>query len=267
MQGTYWTDDELLTELKFLLGASRDLRDQTEQKSPGFLGVMRATYYRAFKTVEAITILAVSKELSGSMFILMRSLLEDVVSIEYILSRDSDFESRIFITYLDIQTYQDLEFLLEYDPDIKQKFSDEDIQKIREDFEKAKPIFTSKQRKRDVLHRSWNNKMVGGMLRELKDNPPPGLHKDSLPLMARIYLEGNRKAHFNPSDLVAYLSDHQRIVETGMHYSECLLNTVSLYSRLTFRYTVALEIDSGVTTYDDLTERAIKNMRAIGAVD
>lgn len=193
------------------------------------------------------------------MFILVRSLLEDVVSIEYMLAGDAEEHSRRFAEYLHIQKYDDLKFTKEYDP--QAKMMQDVLQEIEKAYETYKPHFLDK---RKYVFKSWNNKLVGKMLSELKANPAPGLDPEVIPWLAKLYLDGNRKAHFNPTDILPYLQDYQRRKDSIIHLNEGLGATVGLFCRLTFRYTVALQIITGDTQYDDLTMLAIKGLKKTG---
>lgn len=256
------TDSQLLSEIDKLLTVTLPLKNQENRPSP-FLIIMTATFRRAYHTVQAIRLLGQHEHLSGSMFILVRSLLEDVISIEYILSHDAEDDSRKFYDYLNIQKFDDLSFIVEHDVEARLSLAKQ-IKQAKENYENYKPHFLDK---RGGVFRSWNNKLVGQMIADLKKERADGFDKKLLPWYSKLYLDGNRKAHFNPSDLLPYLNESSRKIDSRNHIHEGLVMALVLFARLTYRYTVAYQIITDDTQFDDITLAAINYLKTLEKVE
>jgi len=242
---------DLLERIKTTLDLCKPLKEQENRPSAFFI-VMTGAYRRSFYTVRSIWELGHHEELGGSVFVLVRNLLEDVVSIETILAGDADHESARFFEFIRIQKYDDLRFMVSYSKEDASML--EEMKTVAKDYEAYKVHYTDK---RGRVYKSWNNKLVGQMIRELKANCAPGFNAEILPLLAKIYLDGNRKSHFNPSDILPYLYEDAQKVDSKNHIDEGLITTIALFARLTYRYAVAYMTVTNDYQYDDLIRRAI----------
>jgi hypothetical protein len=233
-----------------LLSLSKPLKNQ-EVRPTSILILLVAAYRRSHDTLLAISKLSDDKSLSSSMFILVRTLLEDVVNVEYMLAGDKDEEAGKFAAFINIQKYDDVSFLKEVDG------LDADLEvyvkQVETEYEKYKPYFLDR---RGRVFKSWNNKLAGQMIRELKTAKQAFISQEVLKWYARVYLDGNRKAHFNPSDILPYLYTESLNRQNDDHLREGLESALHLFSTLTIRYVDELEMTTGISSYRKLATRA-----------
>ena len=243
---------QLLKDIDELLDQTVALRDQDKRPTP-MLILMVAAYRRSYDTMKAIRALSESMQLISGMGILVRSLLEDVINIEYMLAGDKDAEASKFNAFIYIQQYDELRYLRELDA------MDEELEaraaEIEKQYENYKPHFLDKKGR---VFKSWNNKLVGQMIRELKTNPKAYVGENVLNSYAKWYQNGNQKAHFNPVDVLPHLylasSEAQHIADQY----EWIGRALHLFAVLTGRYADELAISAGISDFYDIGKHAKK---------
>jgi len=235
-----------------LLDATHPLVIQVPMGQSVFLRVLETTYRRAYHTLAAINLLSQDNILGGPASILTRTLLEDSISIEYMLANDKEEKAQRFRDFYYIQAKQDNKFIksqgLDNDPQIK-----ESIDTIESEFKRVKPSFINKNG--DLL-RSWDGKDVDRLLNEIDKIKPPRISSRDIKTIARSYLIFNRRTHFNPIDMTTYFN--QKAIELSYKTSmmESLPVAIGTYVRLTTRYIDEISYNAGKNMYQDIAKRA-----------
>lgn len=235
-----------------LLDVTHPLVSQVPIGESVFLRVLETTYRRAYHTLAAISLLSQDDMLGGPASILTRSLLEDSISIEYMLAKDKEEKAQRFRDFYYVQAKEDNRFItsqgLDGDPQIKESFDT-----IEKEFERVKQSFMNKKKE---LLRSWDGKDVDRLLSELKNAKPTTISAKNIKTISRSYLIFNRKTHFNPIDLTVYFD--QKAIEISYKTSmmESLPVAVGTYVRLTTRYIDEISHNTGKDTYHDIGQRA-----------
>ncbi len=235
-----------------LLAITHPLVEQIPVGKSTFLRVLETTHRRAYHTLAAIHRLAADNILSSPAWILSRSLIEDSVSIEYMLATDKEEKAKRFKNFYYVQAREDNKFMKRQGisdlPQVKESVAeiDSEYKKIKQDY-----IREDKQ-----VMRSWDNIDVDGMLRAIKKIKPDKFPTDQVGGIARSYLIGNRKTHFNPIDLTIYFDE--KAIKSDYEYSMMgsLTIAIAMYVRLTARYVDEISLNAGKNLYTDIGLRA-----------
>jgi len=234
-----------------LLAITHPIVIQVPIGKSAFLRVMETSYRRAYHTLAAIHRLSDDNILGSSASILTRSMLEDSVSIEYMLATDKEVKAQRFKDFYFVQAKEDNEYIKEQGltdhPDIK-----ESVAEIDKEYERVKADFKLSDGR---YMRSWDGKDVDGMLRDIKKIKPKLFSKEQIKTISRAYLMGNRKAHFNPIDLMIYFDEDAIKASYEQSMVEALLVALGMYIRLTTRYIDEISANAGKNTYHVIAKR------------
>jgi len=248
------------------LDDTHDLAQQRPVGSTKFLRVIEGTYRRAFSTLDAIANLAKPPDygLGNPSMILARSLVEDGVEIEYMVHTDQKAQAVKFQNFAYVQGHDDNKFLkasgLDGQPIIKASIED-----IEKEYKKVKADYVNQDTK--LLSRNWAGKDVDGLLRELAKINPPTFGVTDNKGLARSYVAGNRKTHFNPIDIALYLD--QDLLARSYSESEvsALSVALSVYIRLTTRYIDTISHAAGENMYHDVAARVIATLEEMNKLE
>jgi len=254
---------------KMVLGTLTDTHDLAKQRPVGstkFLRVIEGTYRRAFSTLDAIAVLAKPPDygLGNPSMILARSLVEDGVGIEYMINTDQEAQAIKFQEFTYYQGHEDNKFLkasgLASQPIIKVSIAD-----IEKEYKKVKDNYINQDTK--LLFRNWVGKDVEGLLRELAKINSPTFGATDIKGLARSYVSGNRKTHFNPIDIVLYLD--QNLLARSYAESEvsALSVALSVYIRLTTRYIDTISHAAGKNTYHNIAAKVIATLKEMDKLE
>jgi hypothetical protein len=249
-----------------LLEITHPLVEQYPNGKTHFLKIFVGVYRRANHNFQAIRCLAEKNHLASPSYILTRSLIEDVIAIEYMLITDREAKAKKFQDYEWIQSLDDATYFQEHhieedDPDIKLA-----IEKIRSNADSVKQPFIY-NKKTGELNKSWDGLQVDGMLEKIiKDNPKDFAERDRK-LITRAYLIGNRKTHFNPIDIRTYLSQDSVNMDYVQSMQESLIIAFACYVRLTTRYIDAISHDAGKNLYDDIAHKAVELLKSMDSAN
>jgi hypothetical protein len=251
-----------------VLGEVHNLAMQRPVGSSNFLRVLEATYRRAYNTLDAVNYLAGAPGfgLSNPAYILTRSLIEDGVSIEYMIAKDKELLAKRFQNFAYIQGHEDNKFLqkngLDSQPIVQASIAD-----IETLYKQHKSDYT---RPDGSVYRNWAGIDIDGMLRELTKLRPNQFGAADNKSFARSYLAGNRKTHFNPVDLAGYLD--QRLLDSS--YAESMVSALaiglSVFIRLTTRYIDEISENAGKNMHRDIAKQvitALKGMNKLAVYD
>ncbi len=248
-----------------VLSDTHDLAMQRPVGKTKFLRVLESTYRRAYGTLDAVCYLSGVPDfgLGNPSMILTRSIVEDVVSIEYMLATDKEKMADKFQNFAYMQGHEDNKFLADIS-EAKQPIIQASIQDIEENYKKVKKNYI---RADGQKQRNWAGLDVEGMLREIDKIKPENFGKADFSSMSRSYVTGNRKTHFNPIDLVIYLD--QRLLKAS--YAESAVSALAVglssYIRLTTRYIDEISHCAGKNLYRDEAAKVIKALKEMDEMD
>lgn len=249
-----------------LLEITHPLAQQYPDSKTHFLKIFVGVYRRANHNLQAIRCLAEENHLASSSYILTRSLIEDVISIEYMLITDKEVKAKKFQDYEWIQSLDDATYFKKHhidkaDPDIKLA-----IEKVRSKADAVRRQFIYNQ-KTGELNKSWDGLQVDGMLEKITKEDPKDFVERDRKLIARAYIIGNRKTHFNPIDIKTYLSQEFVRLDYLQSMRESLIMAIACYVRLTTRYRDAISHDADENLYDDIAHKAVELLKSLDSAN
>ncbi|MDZ7785763.1 MAG: DUF5677 domain-containing protein [Candidatus Saccharibacteria bacterium] len=226
-----------------------------EGKRTELLAVMEGTLRKNIMRIQAINLLCGEEKMANSAFELTRNMIEDVISVEYVLaSKDPELSAHKFYEFRWVQLKEDLD----YYRDVGVEVNVDDFPDTETNIEKeyARVIsgykdFTDKEGK---PVRSWARKDVEMMLGSLKKKGV--LPEGQIRTVLRTYVDGSRKTHFNPVELLAHMEqdvwDH---TSQGSQKLALLVSSSSLV-RLSTRYIDLISKINGKNTHHDIAAKA-----------
>ena len=219
-----------------------------------FLRVIEATYRRDTFTLLAVSYLSRNVSLADSAMDLVRKMIEDTVSIEYMIANGKDDMAKRFKRFLWMQLHQDTEFLKTTGADFKLLGVEEKLSEIEEKYKEVRPDFIHKPSGEDL--RSWIGKDVETMLEELKQKKALSDHDISRTVIG--YVKGCWKNHFNPYDINAYLTND--LLEASSHdaMNQSLVFGATCLYRLTTRYIDHIRHVAQKNEFEDVAQKIKK---------
>lgn len=239
-----------------LLDATHSLAEThpAPNKGDDFLRVLEATYRRDTFTLLAIAYLSRNISLADSAMDLVRKMIEDTVSIEYMIANGKNDMAKRFKRFLWMQLHQDTEFLKVTGADFKLLGVDEKLSEIEEKYKEVRPDFIHKPSGEDL--RSWIGKDVETMLEELKAANAFSEHDISRTVIG--YVKSSWKNHFNPYDVNAYLTND--LLEASSHdaMNQSLVFGATCLYRLTTRYIDHIRHITQENQFEDVAQKIKK---------
>lgn len=231
---------EELTKVTIPLAETHPLPDNGSQ----FLRVLEGTYRRNNIRMQSIRLLCQHPITANNALELVRNMTEDVICIEYMLANDKNALADKFFKYEAVQLHDDLE----YNRNLGIPINDEQFPDAEERIEEKYAELPNRLKSR----KNWAAKSVEEMLEELKST----LDQREIDHLARLYLDGCRKTHFNPYDIDCWL--YQELVDHGSEQAmlKVLIFTVAAYVRLTTRYVDEISHLAGANTHHDIANAA-----------
>lgn len=197
-----------------------------------FLRVSEATYRRNTFTLLAIEELSRKPYFADSAMALMRKMLEDLISIEYMIANDKQAMAKRFQRFMAVQLHQNTEFLKDTGANFAAAGIAEKPEEIEKEYQKVREEFIHPATKQDL--RSWIGKDIETLLRELKNSG--SMSEFDVSRTAIAYVRACWKNHFNPYDIAAYLKSDLLEASSQEAMNHALLFSVTCYYRLTTRY-------------------------------
>lgn len=250
------TTEELQNIVNDLLDATHPLAEShplpTHQST--FLRILEFTFRRNYFRLLAIHKLCMNKELADSALDITRSMLEDVISIEYMIAKGKKEMAEVFKDFLWVQMHQNLEFfkILGRDPkEIGMEVNEEEIEK---NYQRVRPNFIHKPTGKDL--RSWAGKEIEKMLEELQQLGSLGEFDISRTGMGYVF--GNWKNHFNPYDVTGYMQQDIRNEGITLALGQSLVFSATCLYRLTTRYIDEIRYGANENLHEDVATKIKK---------
>lgn len=170
------------------------------QRPTQYQKVLEGVARRAYITLYSINCLADDNFNGDAILDLSRSLLEDMISIEFMKLKGKEEMAKKFMDYMAVEHKMDLDFLVRNNS----KPEDKVVKSVEEDFKKVERDFTFRP---GQLARSWAKCQLEDMVNELlKAGVFKDLDKD---MILQAYIMGNRKNHLSPIDVLSFM--HQTL--------------------------------------------------------
>lgn len=186
-----------------------------------FSRLVWATYQRNLRRHKVIhNLIDTDHEYAESAMALMRAMLEDTISLEYMTLNevgdetkpDLDYLSDRFFDFQWVQLKDDLDFYRAVDIDIDKIGRTETAEKIDAEYARVTEKHKSSKQfgfrgfklKGENAH-SWLIERIDVMLRKIKDER--GDDSGRIDMLSRAYIEGSRGIHFNPQAILTLLDD------------------------------------------------------------
>lgn len=235
-------------------------------KRTELLSVMEGTLRKNVMRIQAINLLCDEEKLANSAFELTRNMIEDVIGIEYMLaSKNPELSAHKFYEFRWVQLKEDLD----YYHDVGIEVSSEDFPDTDANIEKeyARVIkeykdFTDKDGK---PVRTWARRDVEMMLSSLKKKGV--LPEGQIRTVVRTYVDGSRKTHFNPVELLAHMEQGVWDYTSQGSQKLALLVSSSSLVRLSTRYIDLISQINGKNTYHDIAGKANAFMDELHATE
>lgn len=243
------TYKEICTELLECTHPLAELHPNPENGT-AFLRVMESTFRKDYLTLLSISYIAEHIELADSALDLVRKMIEDVISVEYMILNNKEEMAIKFQKFLWVQFHQNLEFIKSLGLDAGVLNLDQQLEEVDTEYQKVKEEFTHKPTGTDL--RSWAGKDIETMLRELKN--AGALQEMDIQRTAIAYTYGCWRNHFNPYDNLSYLTNDVRTeAEENSLRQALVLGSACLY-RLATRYIDEQREIDGENVHDKLAK-------------
>lgn len=191
-------------------------------------GICRRNYFK----LHSIMILA-SDEFTGDAILdLSRSLLEDMICVEFMKLHGTADMAIKFMDYSLVEQKLDTDFLLANEG----KVSAEEAKQTQDDFDSVKDRY---MRKPGEISRSWAMCDIEQMIKELlKGNVMSESEKN---MILQAYVMGNRKNHLSPIDTLTYISGEFREMAKDTSKETGLLFSLVSYIKIADEFAIHLQ--------------------------
>jgi len=237
-----------------------------EGKRTQLLAAMEGTLRKNIMRIQAINLLCDEPKLANSALELTRNMVEDTISIEYMLAaKDPEQAAHKFYEFMWVQLKEDLDYYKLVGVEVNSEDLPDTAEKIEEKYArvtKANPEFLDKNGK---VVRSWARRDVDMMLASIQKKKV--LSADQIRTLARTYVNGSRKTHFNPVELMMYMEqDTWDITSNDAQRLSLPVSSASLV-RLSTRYIDLISQINDKDTYHDIGDKANAFMKELHAVE
>lgn len=255
MQGTF---GELTSTADELIKILKPLADNHHQPNGNwFLAVMEGIYRRNYLGLIAIRYLANNKIFGDKALDLSRAIIENSVSVEYMIAFGRRRLARKFRRFFAVQVHQDAEFMTKLKQNPQRVLPSIDLKQVERDYKKVKLEFTYKP---GIDMHSWIGKGVDKMLLELKDLMESGrkrlkLTDHDIELTSVGYIHGNRKNHLNPLGVLPFMMPEDLKYDSEQSMREALVFSLTCIIRLSNRYIDEIRQTQKKNVYADIAEK------------
>lgn len=228
------TTEEFKKLVDELLEAVQLLAKSYPEKTNEFLKILVGIYRKNVFTLYSIRWLANQPFLSDSTLDLARSMIEDTISVEYMIANDKEEMAKKFQRYLWVQLHQTAEFMKTIGQDASKNALKFDIEKIEKEYQAVKKEFTHYSKAGESDLRSWIGKDIEALMKELYEK---GVLNDFDTSRTSIgYVYGCWKNHLNPYDVIGYLDNETHEIGRNQAVRQALVFGATCLIRLTTRY-------------------------------
>lgn len=227
-----------------------------EDKATELLNIMEGTLRKNIMRLQAVNLLCDEEKLAGPAFEITRNIVEDAVSIEYLLTEDDpEKAAHKFYEFRWIQLKEDLEYYKLVNTPINSDDFPGTEANIEKEYDRVIKAYS-----KDFLNtngkpvRSWPRRDVEMMLSRLEKRK--ALSPDQIRMIARTYVNGCRKTHFNPVELLLHMNQEAWDASSQEAQKLALIVSSSLLARLSTRYIDLISQLNCEETYHDIGTKA-----------
>jgi hypothetical protein len=248
----------VVEELKSIVLELSDVTDPLAMAYPkdpnDFTNVLIGILRKNKHTLIAIEHICDDTNFGGSALDLLRSMIEDVISVDWMILKGKDKTAKKFKRFLPVQFHTSMEFWKELQADIKETDLEVSFKNIEEDFENVKKEFTFRE---DEIQRSWSGVSTEQMLIDLHDEK--ALKDFDVSRLTMAYTFGNWKNHLNPYDIETTYLRSDSLIQNGEHAAkQALFIGALVIIRLTQRYIDELRFAARKDIYQDIADKVQK---------
>lgn len=226
-----------------------------EGKRTQLLAAMEGTLRKNIMRIQAINLLCDEEKLANSALELTRNMIEDAISIEYMLAADDPEQAaHKFYEFMWVQLKEDLDYYKLVGVEVNSEDLPDTAEKIEEKYAqvtKENPEFLDKNGK---VVRSWARRDVEMMLASILKKK--ALSADQIRTLARTYVNGSRKTHFNPLELLTNMEQETWDITSKDAQKLSLLVSSASLVRLSTRYIDLISQINDKDTYHDIGDKA-----------
>lgn len=237
-----------------------------EGKRTKLLAAMEGTMRKNIMRIQAINLLCDEPKLANSALELTRSIIEDTISIEYMLAaKDPEQAAHKFYEFMWVQLKEDLDYYKLVGVEVNSEDMPDIAEKIEEKYAqvtKENPEFLDKNGK---IVRSWARRDVEMMLASILKKKV--LSADQIRTLARTYVNGSRKTHFNPVELLTHMDQETWDISSTDAQKLALLVSSASLARLSTRYIDLISQINDKDTYHDIGDKAKAFLNELHATD
>ncbi len=237
-----------------------------EGKRTQLLAAMEGTLRKNIMRIQAINLLCDEEKLANSALELTRNMIEDVISIEYMLAdKNPEQAAHKFYEFMWVQLKEDLDYYKLVGVEVNTEDLPDTAEKIEEKYlqvTKENPDFLDKNGK---MVRSWARRDVEMMLASIQKKKV--LSADQIRTLARTYVNGSRKTHFNPVELLMHMEQESWDISSKDAQKLSLLVSSASLVRLSTRYIDLISQINNKDTYHDIGDKANAFLNELHATD
>ncbi|MDP2720804.1 MAG: DUF5677 domain-containing protein, partial [bacterium] len=204
------TTEELRKLTKELLENTDELVISYPKNPDDFLQILVGICRKNKFTLEAIDYLSNDILYGNNALAIMRSMLEDVIMVEYMIVKGKTQMALKFKEHLDKQ----IKIIKEFEEELLKDSDEVDLKKLEADFQEVEEEVSNEVKKKNRRH-SWIGKSVEEVIDELHEL---GVLKDfDFRRITMFYTLGSWKNHLNPYDVVTTYLDSERQTTNSEH--------------------------------------------------
>jgi hypothetical protein len=249
------TTEEFKRFVGELLDATQSLVKSYPEKTNEFLKILVGIFRKNVFTLYSIRWLANQPMLSDSTLDLARGMIEDTISVEYMIANDKEKMAKKFQRYLWVQLHQVSEFMKTIGQDASKNELKIDTNKVDKEYQKVKKEFTHYSKSGESDLRSWTGKDMETLIQELyKKN---ALNEFDTTRTSIGYIYGCWKNHLNPYDVSGYLDNETHEIGRNQAIRQALVYGATCLIRLTTRYIDEIRFAGGENKYQETAEKVL----------
>lgn len=249
------TTEEFKKLVDELLEATQLLAKSYPEKTNEFLKILVGIYRKNVFTLCSIRWLADQPMLSNSTLNLARNMIEDTISVEYMVANDKEEMAKKFQRYLWVQLHQVSEFMKTIGQDVSKNELQIDTKKVDKEYQAVKKEFTHCSGASESDLRSWIGKDIETLIKELYEKK--ALNEFDTTRTSIGYIYCCWKNHLNPYDIAGYLDNETHEISRNQAIRQALVYGATCLIRLTTRYIDEIRFASGENKHQVVGEKVV----------
>jgi len=274
--------NSITTLAKKLLSVTRQLASGPNTYKSQFARVVEGALRRDYLTLLTMVYLAEHNDpemriaFGNSCMDLCRRVLEDLISLEYMLFKGKESETRKFFDYKAVEEKLDMHFLEITDVTIDQQYEttvDDEYNRVKHQFldssgrtrkrawfdltrflkshdkidqqteQEIEEEFKRRYPDTEQPRRAWAGLDTEGMIEELVSGGV--INTWERKMLIQTYIQGNRKNHFSPTDIHDFLYDKLYRTTSDSDLKLSLIATTTAVTRIARRFADESDIPAG----------------------